>query len=340
FTNHHVFGLYIAMQNTSRVRFAQRARNLTHNVTHTRQRQWSARSDQVAQRNALNVLHRVIKHPQLRLTVVEDRDGVRMSKTAGVTGFAFEALGQLWHVRIQTDDLDRRRASEERMMSQIYGPHTAFAQLAPEAIVTQTLGRQHLTAQVRHHAAQCDQASAEQCHQHAEAQYEPSGAPSWRLPSPLNRPATVQVVEITRVLKKLSHALPIPARSHSRRVLEEDVLFGRRSVAQHELHTVEEQFLDRTGDHYLRLKDCSPYTDDLLSIDVFRRSPQRRVDGHRIFALGIFDQTKPRGQGDSPRRHRALEHDTTRLIEGHVESDNRRLVRGHEKDGIIFVPSR
>ena len=108
---HHVFRLDVAMDQAAQVRFAQCGRDLPQDVDRAARRHAPRVRDQLGQRDAVEILHHVIRLAFARAAEVVDLDGVRMQQLARELHFALEAVDEFVGGDVLLQDLDRRSAA-------------------------------------------------------------------------------------------------------------------------------------------------------------------------------------------------------------------------------------
>jgi hypothetical protein len=102
---------------------------------------------ELAQREAVEELHRIVEHAVVRMTVIVDGDGVRMREAARQLDFAFEALEPHAVGAGGRDELDGRRPAKQEVTRAIDHAHAALSQFLFERVVAELHGGLHLRAQ-------------------------------------------------------------------------------------------------------------------------------------------------------------------------------------------------
>ena len=124
---HHVLGLHIAMNHAEPMRLAQRRGHLTQDVDRPAGRHAARVLDQFGQRDAVEILHHVVRLALARAAEVVDLERVGMSQLAGELYFALEAVDELVGGDVLLQDLDCSRSLEQRVPRQVDRRHAAFA---------------------------------------------------------------------------------------------------------------------------------------------------------------------------------------------------------------------
>src|SRR5690606_17834935 len=92
------------------------------------------------QRDAFDVLHRIVEQPLWSPPKVVNGNGVGVTQLTGQLHFAFEAANCFSVRPFWIEQLDGRGTSQERVMPAINDAHTARADLVVQRILPQSLG--------------------------------------------------------------------------------------------------------------------------------------------------------------------------------------------------------
>ena len=121
----HVLGLQVAVHDAGLVRGGEPAEHRLHDVDGLLGGELAVILEQVAQRDAGQVLHHQVRHVGV-LALVEHVDDVRMRETGGRTRLLNEAaLERVVVGEVAVHDLDRDAAFEAQIGGQIDGRHAA-----------------------------------------------------------------------------------------------------------------------------------------------------------------------------------------------------------------------
>jgi hypothetical protein len=105
------------------------------NAAATCRRMWIARVlHEFGERDAVEILHHVVRLSLRSAAEVVDLDRVRMQQLAGQLHFALEAMHELVGRDMFLQDLDRGRPLQQRMAGEVDRRHAAFAHLALQGV--------------------------------------------------------------------------------------------------------------------------------------------------------------------------------------------------------------
>ena len=134
---HDVCRLDVAMHETHRVGFEQRAAKLVEDFCDPAFGLRTISIDEVLEIDPIEVLHRIIKDSLRGPSVVIDCDGVWVVEIAGDLDFLFEAVDGCLIDPLDIQELDRTLPAQHRMMPSVDGSHRSFAKLDIEAILSE-----------------------------------------------------------------------------------------------------------------------------------------------------------------------------------------------------------
>ncbi len=146
--------LDVAMDEANAVGFDQRLADLHKDADHSPIGLRAVADGELLEVDPVEVLHGVVEDPLRRPAVVEDRDGVRVSKLAGELDLALEPGDRPLIGLLGFEKLDGGRPAQHGMLGPVDDAHAALADLALERVSPESVGdqrgRAHAPEQPRH----------------------------------------------------------------------------------------------------------------------------------------------------------------------------------------------
>lgn len=123
-----VLGLEVAVQDAEAVRFGERGEDLQRDVDDALPRERVVARDDVLERVALDELHHDVRDAVRGLSVVDDRNAVRMVEARRVVGLAREpSVAGLIVEEVRREDLGGERLAERQLLGFVHPTHRPFA---------------------------------------------------------------------------------------------------------------------------------------------------------------------------------------------------------------------